>query len=56
MIWLVDYLRRVFCRHKWTYEEAFAQRTHGEFVEKEGLRVSATCTECGHHRSYWKFK
>lgn len=55
MIWLVDYLRRVFCKHKWEYEEALAKRT-GEFYSKEGIRVSATCTECGHHKSYWKFK
>lgn len=55
MRWLVWYLRSLFCKHDWKFDE---QRTVVKFlgeVTKNSVKVSATCKICGWHRAYWKY-
>lgn len=52
MRWFVWWLRAVFCRHEWEYEE-FAVPRYG--YGYNSFRVSITCKKCGWHRAYWKF-
>jgi hypothetical protein len=56
MRWLIEYIKSCFCNHKFEYGELHAEIT-GDFNEiiKQGIRVSATCSKCGYHKSYWKF-
>lgn len=49
---LVWYLRSVFCKHEWDYEEKFVKVINSG---KQDYKVSATCKKCGWHRKYWKF-
>jgi RNase P subunit RPR2 len=59
MRWLIWWLRSWFCKHKWELEEVkymeYGEYLGETFVNKEGTKVSATCKECGWHRSYWKW-
>lgn len=50
MIWLVWYLRSMFCKHDFEYKERQCQ-----IEDKSGTRISATCVKCDWHRSYWKY-
>ncbi len=52
---LVWWIRSCFCAHVWEREEIDAE-TLDDFGDSDrtGTRVSATCTACGWHRSYWK--
>lgn len=46
----------MFCAHEWKLEEALVSisKRYGLSSIKD-RKVSATCTKCGWHRTYWKF-
>lgn len=50
MRYLMWVLTSMFCKHDWEREEIFCHAN-----ARQGLKVSATCKECGWHRSYWKY-
>lgn len=52
---LVWYIRSMFCRHDWDYEERFYTAENLLEQRSSGYIVSATCKTCGWHRSYKKF-
>ena len=56
MNWLIWYIRSWFCKHNFDYCERdyIVQNDFGQTI-KNGPKVSATCTKCGYHKSYWKF-
>lgn len=55
MIYLAWLFRAMFCKHKFDYHEVqYTERTYGQPNERNGIKVSATCKNCGWHRSYWK--
>lgn len=59
LTWLVWHVRRMWCRHKWTYAEAsYVHRRSSSSGTEEynNVVVSATCTQCGWHRSYNKWR
>ena len=60
MRWLIWYGRSLWCRHTWEYEESDYdwRRTYASGLTRHftGTRVSATCTQCGWHRSYEKWR
>ena len=53
MRWLMNYLRQVFCGHHWVTEEVRLQYVH---FGGETTRISATCSKCGYHRVYDKWR
>ena len=53
---LIWYIRSMFCKHEWDYEEKFYKSSSLLGKHKTGYVVSATCKNCGWHRSYNKFK
>jgi len=61
MRWLFWSLRSLFCEHEWEREEEIhsyhssAPFTEYNLVSRKTV-VSATCTKCGWHRSYKKFR
>lgn len=52
---IINYLRSLFCKHDFTYEEKHCTVTSDLGSSKAGLKVSRTCKKCGWHKSYWKF-
>jgi len=59
MRWLVWYIRSMFCKHIFSYSEMEHNSIYYTFSGSRrklcGPKVSATCTKCGYHKSYWKF-
>lgn len=61
MVWLVNYLRQVFCKHEFKYEEkTYIVRPiyllNGMVGEKHtNTQVYQICMKCGYHKSYWKY-
>jgi hypothetical protein len=56
MRWLIWYIRSCFCKHVFKYDEVSkATRTYGAGAFQNGPMISATCSKCGYHRSYWKY-
>lgn len=52
---IINYFRQAFCAHEYEYAEV-PYRVSDDFgTRRDGIKVSATCTKCGYHRSYWKF-
>ena len=53
----IHYLRSLFCKHEFEYEETIFDRYDdgwGGFKENVE-KVSRTCKKCGWHKSYWKY-
>jgi hypothetical protein len=51
MIWLVNYLRRAFCKHEFTFSELWCQESYG----RTGTKINMLCKKCGYTRNKWKF-
>jgi len=54
MRWLIEYIRSLFCKHDFEYENIEASSS-SDFHFREGVKVSRTCRKCGYHKSYWKY-
>lgn len=53
---LINYIREMFCKHSFKLEESrHSIVDHRGDLVRRGVKVSATCTTCGYHKSYWKF-
>lgn len=52
---LINYIRQCFCKHKLEYDENYHEH-NSDWRKRSGTKVSATCKECGYHKSYWKFQ
>ena len=55
MRWLIWYIRSCFCKHEFKLEENCAEYKWYNGGNQSGKMISATCSKCGYHRSYWKF-
>jgi RNase P subunit RPR2 len=55
MRWLIWYIRSCFCKHSFGYAECLLKTNDAYGRIKEGTVVSATCSKCGYHKSYWKY-
>lgn len=53
MRWIIWYIRSAFCNHTWKFDEATFESS-GDISYKKGIRISALCTKCSYHRSFWK--
>ena len=56
MRWLIWYIKSCFCSHDFKYESTQFERTDANRAFEIGTVVSATCSKCGYHKSYKKYK
>lgn len=56
MITIINYIRSLFCKHDFEYEERNFKKydLFGEVV-RNGIKASMLCKKCGYHKSFWKF-
>lgn len=56
MRWIIWWIRSWFCIHTFELEEMKFKLfdINGQYIADE-IRISATCTKCGWHRSYNKY-
>lgn len=53
---IVNYLKNLFCKHEFEYEQAEQyKRTNNGEKYRHNILVSRTCKKCGWHKSYEKF-
>jgi hypothetical protein len=55
MIHLINYLRQVFCKHEFVYEEQYCEHEDNSGTVRQGTKVNRTCKKCGWYKRYWKF-
>ena len=60
MHYIIWWFLSLFCKHTWKLEErayeAITKNDYGTIVKsRHNVKVSATCNNCGWHRSYYKF-
>jgi hypothetical protein len=51
---LIFWIRSWFCNHKFNYSESNFT-SENDFGRQVSIKISATCQNCGWHRSYWKY-
>lgn len=55
MTYIINYIRRMFCKHEFQYDEKHSTHYIDDKITRQGTKVSRTCKKCGWHKSYWKF-
>lgn len=51
----INWIRSLFCKHDFEYEEEYSKQEYGFGQYTKGTRVSRICKKCGWHKSYWKY-
>lgn len=55
MLTLSIWLRQIFCKHEFTFEDAEYTREYTNGVRIKIIKESRLCKKCGYHKSYDKF-
>nr|DAN98300.1 MAG TPA: Tat pathway signal sequence domain family protein [Caudoviricetes sp.] len=55
MRWLVNYIRQIFCKHDFVFDEGWAEKTSDSGSFRKGIKVSCYCKKCSYHKSWWKY-
>jgi hypothetical protein len=51
----VNYLRQMFCKHKWIAEESRVSHEKFDGNLKQGVKVYMRCEKCAYHQKHWKY-
>jgi hypothetical protein len=55
MIQAAQYVRQIFCKHKFETSEERCTEEKGWGAKRFGPKISLLCKECGYHKSFWKY-
>lgn len=52
---IINYIKQLFCKHIFEFDETDYKSTNMLGGERTGKRVSVLCKKCTYHKSFWKF-